>query len=273
MAKNLIFQCWIDEDYKFDNVPEYAEVSKLYVEEYAKKCEADYKFYHDAFFHEYSIFLHTTHEKMRIIYDESLDEYDNVVYVDTDIIPHSQAPNIFDEMKGKGVGVYVENFEKGSFASSCVPWNCEPDSPMESHSTLPHRLFDLNGVAHKIRKQKVNNISWQNNEYIVKWYNTGVMYWSREDRIRAREEWDHFYNFRQLCAKKFVDSDEGWFNVQALKYDWEFNDIPVEWNCMPDFYTPENVPKANLYHFSGSGAKKTLSDPEKFEKFYERYCK
>jgi len=265
MAKNLLFQCWIHQDYIKDRLPRYGKISSTLMRDYAENCGAEYQFYEEPFFHEHSVFSHETHEKLRIIYDETYDDYDTVVYVDTDIIPHSNAKNIFESVKE--TSSYIESYEKGMIGASVLPVIEEVPTTnarfaldlFEAHNLAPIEIDVPKEAGTKFKK-------------IYKWYNTGVMVWTKEDRIRARNEWQHFYNFKQSAHKKFTQTDEGWFNIQVQKNNFPIKNLDVSWNTTPHFYREINIPSANFYHFSGGKGKDFIENDRKFNEFYEIYC-
>lgn len=264
MPKNLLFQCWIHKEYEENRKPKYAQISSLLMKKYAEDCGAEYVFYNEPFFHEYCVWLHTTHEKMRIIYDESFDEYDTVVYVDTDIIPHSNAKNIFEEVKE--TSAYIESYEKGMVGGAVLPADVETTNTrfaldlFEAHNLTPIEIDVPKEAGTKFKK-------------IYKWYNTGVMVWTKEDRIRARNEWQHFYNFKQSTHKKFTQTDEGWYNIQVKKHNFPVKNLDIVWNTTPLFYQHGKIPHAEFYHFSGGKGKDLIENPELFSEFYENHCK
>ena len=70
-----------------------ANLSELAFRRYATQCGADYKSFTRPVYN----WVSPSFERMRLI-DEDVwaDTYDNILYVDVDVIPHPQAPNVFD---------------------------------------------------------------------------------------------------------------------------------------------------------------------------------
>jgi lipopolysaccharide biosynthesis glycosyltransferase len=108
--KRLIYQFHVDysdrsknvfgESVKRNEIGEYWEYSKKTVERYAKKVGADYIFENPSE-EEYKphAFNVETFDKYRAI--RYLDTYDQVLYLDTDVLIRSQARNIFDTYENK----------------------------------------------------------------------------------------------------------------------------------------------------------------------------
>jgi len=115
--KNLIFQYIILSDTvdergelggrkRSDVYREMADISRRSFEIYAKKLDCDYLFSEEQVLtkgHDNPVSY--LFECLRVIYDESFDKYDKVLFLDTDIVCNT-SENIFDQSEAEVFGVY-----------------------------------------------------------------------------------------------------------------------------------------------------------------------
>jgi alpha-N-acetylglucosamine transferase len=96
--KNLIVQIYIDTK-KYGNpnlLPSFdtlSEISFTLARQYAKRIDADYILLTDPYIN----YIHPTYERFRL-FEESkwTDEYDQVLYLDSDVLVYQESPNIFE---------------------------------------------------------------------------------------------------------------------------------------------------------------------------------
>ena len=96
--KNLIVQIYVDTK-KYENpnlLPSFdnlSETSFTLARQYAKKTNSSYLLLTDAYINH----IHPTYERFRLFEDPYwTDNYDNVLYIDSDVFIFNDAPNIFD---------------------------------------------------------------------------------------------------------------------------------------------------------------------------------
>lgn len=96
--KNLIVQIYVDTK-KYDNpnlLPSFDELSKIsftLAKNYAKKIGVDYVLITDPYIN----YIHPTYERFRLFEESSwTDEYDNVLYLDSDVFIFQDSPDIFE---------------------------------------------------------------------------------------------------------------------------------------------------------------------------------
>ena len=96
--KNLIVQIFMDkkgweEENRLDAQSEQVLfLSNVLVKHYAKKINSDYKLITKPIIN----FKHPTWERFQLFEDEWINNYDNILYLDTDIFTWPEAPNIFE---------------------------------------------------------------------------------------------------------------------------------------------------------------------------------
>jgi len=96
--KNLIVQIYVDTK-KYANpnlLPSFDELSKIsftLAKSYAKKIGVDYILITDPYIN----YIHPTYERFRLFEESSwTDQYDNVLYLDSDVFIYQDSPNIFE---------------------------------------------------------------------------------------------------------------------------------------------------------------------------------
>jgi hypothetical protein len=97
--KNIIVQIYISLDKSSDTapiLPAFDELSKVSIglaKKYCNKIGADHVLITEPFIN----FIHPTYERFRLFEDPYwTDNYDNVLYIDSDVFIFDNAPNIFD---------------------------------------------------------------------------------------------------------------------------------------------------------------------------------
>ncbi len=96
--KNVIVQIFMDkkgweEENRLDAQSEQVLfLSNVLVKNYAKKINSDYKLITKPIIN----FKHPTWERFQLFDDEWINNYDNILYLDTDVFTWPEAPNIFD---------------------------------------------------------------------------------------------------------------------------------------------------------------------------------
>ena len=96
--KNLIVQIFMDkkgweEENRLDAQSEQVLfLSNVLVKNYEKKINSDYKLITKTIIN----FKHPTWERFQLFADEWINNYDNILYLDTDIFTWPEAPNIFE---------------------------------------------------------------------------------------------------------------------------------------------------------------------------------
>ena len=96
--KNLIVQIFMDkkgweEENRLDAQSEQVLfLSNVLVKHYAKKINSDYKLITKPIIN----FKHPTWERFQLFDDQWINNYDNILYLDTDVFTWPEAPNIFE---------------------------------------------------------------------------------------------------------------------------------------------------------------------------------
>lgn len=255
--KNLIYQYLVLND-KVNNrgnvgdknrielYKEIANVSRMSFEKYAEYHGFEYEFCEEPYITKESddhnaLFF----ECLRVIYDESYDQYDKILFLDCDVVCNSYE-DIFSVSEAEVYGVYesdivteskggynVWDFHKKDFLEHAEKWEAHgcPIVPVISKTNRPSRIAILN---------------------------TGVIVWTRQARIKARECFDDWREWLYGEPKKSlpVMLDQPWINAQLMKYDFDVEGIGQTWNDTPTHYkNPENKFRSNFLHYTGGNGK------------------
>ena len=111
--KNVIVQIFMDkkgweEENRLDAQSEQVLfLSNVLVKHYAKKINSDYKLITKPIIN----FKHPTWERFQLFDDQWINNYDNILYLDTDVFTWPEAPNIFDLLDAilKQVNIFKRN--------------------------------------------------------------------------------------------------------------------------------------------------------------------
>lgn len=222
-------------------IPKWGMRSSSYFKRYAEKVGADYYFFTEPYVNATSNYF----EICRIYLDEMLDQYDKVLYVDLDVMPKSD--NSIFEIPVVDVAGWPEY--KHPKIKGNPQWKRDPSLI----SRFRHFGSDL------VDAKTIQNI---------RMINTGVLLWSKEARLKAREnfdsyeEWFHYKN--KLLDSSLGDVghsthclDQPFLNAMFNKYKFDVLELGYEWNRFPTYN--ENEP-CNFAHYLGKDGKNVILD-------------
>ena len=244
MERNLVYQCFIKNE--GSTLPNYVTRSTNWCKAYAEKVQADYMFSTSLLvegadsenkIHRYYNILH--------VLDPMFDAYDNILYLDVDIIPHVKAKNIFSIVK-PDVDLYMSLEDK-------VP----PNITGPSYWGVPEMI-----KIFKDKYAKFGLIPPKNEKRPIIQYNTGVVIFPRHTRIFLRENIDPWIDWADDPVsehRNLLNNDQPFLNGQIVKWDLKVHDMGYRWNLLPASCSMFPCIKAHFYHFSGD-AKKYMLD-------------
>jgi lipopolysaccharide biosynthesis glycosyltransferase len=231
--RNLIVQY-----YDQKPLPKWAEISKNKFKIYADKVKADYLFYDEMeFCPEVPYF-----ENLNIVYNERFMDYNNILYVDVDVIPENMEENIFDELI-EDIGMIPEYKPVGMNAD---PFHMLPNVEMEFRK----QCFRIGAPVKRPASARA--------PYLM--FNSGVMLWSREGRMKARKRFGWWKDWYDGCDMSQLKLDQPFITSQVVKY-LDYTELALKWNCFPKFRFHEGMaPKEmNFVHYTG-GKKKYIEE-------------
>lgn len=197
-------------------------------------------------------------ECLRMIYDPMYDEYDKVAFIDSDIICNTEE-NIFDETNGYEVTGVFESEIKTAKGGGYNTWDYSDKTKNEL-----------------ITKYKRNGIPIVPTEppyepSCVTTFNTGVLVWTKEARLKARAEFDSWYDYMVDGDKHgdhfWLNNDQPFISGQLTKHGFKIQSIDQKWNDTPTHWPDDRGYDMNFLHYTGGGNKVVMLDDWKKGKF------
>lgn len=230
MANNLIYQCHLN------GLPKWAFHSVDSINKYAKKIGVAHEFAKTSKLKglDESIRMHLYFNILNLIYDKKFDRYDDILYLDTDVLADPDAENIFDIPKKKNVDV-VGVYEK-ALGNSGPGFN-NPD--IKKLFYAKYERFEI-----PIIRKNIHQI------------NTGVILFTKKGRLKARERFDDWIPWASdPIHRSVIDNDQPFLNAMFEKYQFNVMAIDDIWNMPATWFSSHPCPKSNFYHFSGTAKK------------------
>jgi hypothetical protein len=247
--KNLVWQYFIGK-----KPPEYVSCSWDSFRRYAKRHNLEHITSTDQYIQEYDKddenhkLAIRYFEILRLIYDPQFDAYDNILYVDSDVIAVPDAPNIFD-IECKHVACWTERHSPGSIAGPGYRKGSDKYKQVEKafrEFNAPLIDSEMSGAPTRI-------------------LNSGVIVFSKEARILARRTFDDWILwFDRIWYPKWITLDQLYIAAMFNKYKFDVKEIDDKWNVTLEWYPPNKCPKSYFYHFSNAGKKDIVP-------FYNQY--
>lgn len=225
--KNLIYQYWNG------NVRPSARYGSDCMREYAHRIGAVYKFDVNSNFPSENLGrVHKFYGCFKPVFDDSFLDYDNVLFVDTDVFP-------------------VEGLSESIFEA------VDADLAMATEPLQPLYRYDntLRNQCNQLTEEAWANIvtnKWgcklpidQFNRYKV--YNSGVVLYSRAGLKKCREQFIPFKEYVKVVEAspivrgKVYSTDQGYIHAMATCMDINFQELDNEWNRLVtwDPYSPK----------------------------------
>tara|TARA_R110000765_G_scaffold70685_5_gene137108 strand:+ start:43 stop:786 length:744 start_codon:yes stop_codon:yes gene_type:complete len=212
--KNLLFQYYIpyeagDSHYGGVEMPKWARTGSESASSYAKHCGAEYVLSHDRHFKH----LDPRLDSLRLVYDESFDEYDNILCLDLDMLVNTKE-NIF-EIEFSDVAMVHElgvHTRQKSWLSKVM------DAPGHERGIISYgkKLFGEDWMFPKSKLYPGENF---------RYLNGGFQLWSREGRKKARKHFksvDDYYLHTRYTEQMYINLQlsQPVFNVTELDTSW-----------------------------------------------------
>lgn len=233
---------------------EMADISSRSFQMYAHTIGADYLYSNEAVYTRNEIERDNCvplFECLRVIYDESFDKYDKILFVDTDIVANTDQ-DIFTVSDAEVYGVLesdIRTENKGGYNS----WDYN-DSNFQKFREK-YEWHDI-PIVPSVPPNEPSRLTI---------LNTGVVVWTREARLRARElfdDWKWWY-FEGPQLHMSVMNDQPYISGQLMKHDFDLGTIDQVWNDTPTHYSDPDGKKAlsaNFLHYTGGGNKTVMID-------------
>jgi len=255
MSKNVIFQYMITskevdkrggikgwDGSRSSLYEEVAKISRESFEKYAKRIDATHIYSNRRVATEgHGCSTSLLHECARVWLDPIFDEYDNLLFADTDIVVNTDE-NIFDLMES---GADVYGVLESDFVTASGGGYNSWDGPGDTYDNFC-RKFSLHDCP-------IVPVMPPNRPSKITIMNTGVVLWTKEARLRARElflpweEWCYTGDFHMS-----IMNDQPYISAQLMKHDFDIETIDQTWNDSPHYATEEEFfQKARFCHYTG----------------------
>lgn len=196
-------------------------------------------------------------ECLRMIYDPIYDDFDKIAFIDSDIICNTEE-NIFDVSDAEVYGV-LESEIKTGIGGGYNSW----DYSSKKRKMLEEK-YKRCGIPCVPTKPPYR-------ESCVTTFNTGVLVWTKEARLKARNCFDDWYAYMKDGDKHktpfWLNNDQPFISGQLMKHGFDWEGIVQTWNDTPTHYTDDRGYDSNFLHYTGGGNKATMLEDYKNGKF------
>lgn len=223
-----------------------ANASSKSVKAYASSIGVNYKYTESPYFkYKTKGSEGLLYEVSRLWMDSFFDDYDDVLFLDTDILISKQAGNIFEHHSNDISGV-LESEIFTSKGANYAPWH-----------TNENKLFSILNT-YKKGGVPIHSASVYPplNPCKILCMNTGVMVWSKSARLKARKEFMNWWDWYEIGVERnnpmWLNNDQFYISAMCVKHDMKINFLGQEWNDSPHYDSKETLLKrANFLHFTG----------------------
>ena len=255
MSKNVIFQYIITskevdkrggikgwDGTRSSLYEEVAKISRESFEKYAERIDATHIYSNRRVATEgHGCSTSLLHECARVWLDPIFDEYDNLLFANTDIVVNTDE-NIFDLMES---GADVYGVLESDFVTASGGGYNSWDGPGDTYDNFC-RKFSLHDCP-------IVPVMPPNRPSKITIMNTGVVLWTKEARLRARElflpweDWCYSGNFHMS-----IQNDQPYISAQLMKHEFDVETIDQTWNDSPHYASEEEFfQKARFCHYTG----------------------
>lgn len=212
---NLIYQYWDGP------VRESCEAGVNAMSKYARSIGAEYIFEKNPDWlrstFKYDFGNYSAHYgAFKPIYDKSFDKYDKIMFADTDVFPvDGLKENIFDEFTGE-IGICTE-----------------PEQSRIRTITRGRITHDTDERWAKLL-ENVFNTQVPRDRYGVIAYNSGMVLYSKEGRVKAREKFQDFREYVHMIKSEALDNfyvcDQPYLHAQMFIHNMDVQNMDNGWN-------------------------------------------
>ena len=196
-------------------------------------------------------------EVLRLVYDPLYDDYDKLLFVDTDIICNTE-DNIFDVADCDVYGVFESDIET-SKGGGYNTWDFDEKTFNQLKTKFDRRHIPV-----------VEN-TWGKRPSKLTCFNTGVMVWSKEARLKARECFDDWYEYMKDGEEHgdafWINNDQLFISGQLTKHGFDIKGIDQTWNDTPTHWNDDRGYDMNFLHYTGGGNKVVMLEDYENNRF------
>lgn len=157
------------------------------------------------------------------IYDKAYDNYDYILFCDTDVVPRNKSENIFNEMlPNVEIGICEEHMQPDLRSQHSVGGGINSQNDLKWHNTIA---------------QYYGNVMPKDSKGRHRVFNSGCVVYSKNGRKKAQEVFVDFREYITLMAKTgmpiFYQGDQNYLNAMLPRFNWSIMDY--KWNSQMFF--------------------------------------
>tara|TARA_R110000787_G_scaffold90681_2_gene191324 strand:- start:415 stop:1218 length:804 start_codon:yes stop_codon:yes gene_type:complete len=162
--------------------------------------------------------------QFKLVYHEPFEKYDNILFTDSDVFAvEGLNENVFDNVKGKDIGICREDFQ--------------PESRAKTRGGAINGEWDEKWVQAIERKWGVKMPRTESG--LPKVYNSGVVLYSREGIMKMRKNFIDFNEFVNFVARAgipaFYGSDQSYIHAMLEVAKLNYVEMDSGWNSFVHF--------------------------------------
>jgi hypothetical protein len=240
--------------YTTKNVPTWALKSRQSFMDYADYVGAKHMWYETPTVFGPSPF----YESLRAVYDESLDVYDTILFVDCDVLSRSK-DNIF-EYDVKHVGGVMDRHIT-ELPQDLIEYIAK------KNQTFKDGWFNYETEAHDAIREHYGWLKWNKSTtypFLDQFINSGVVLWTPSGREKARQTFEDMHDYYSIKfgltnGHKFQKEDQCYLNVQCVLNKIHVTELPVKFNDQEWDKHPNDKSNDSFIHFTGDKGKDRLN--------------
>ena len=228
-------------------IKESVRASVKNIKAYAKTIGADYLFEDNPRFIEKDMKMnlgsYTPHYgAFKVIFNPNWDKYDKILFLDADIFAvDGLKENIFEDFNAE-IGICTEPFQ-----------------PKQRTITLGQINSTQDEKFAKFCKKEYGVDLPRTDEGLVRVYNTGVVLYSQEGRLKAQKDFEHFPTFckkiRQEGLISFYHSDQGYLHAMMFAKKFKVQEMDNGWNSYVHTTRDKFQPKRRMMDWRDKNTK------------------
>ncbi len=203
------------------------------MKEYAERIGADHLFEQDPYWIKKqgrNLGTYTPHYgQFKIVYDDYFNNYDSVLFLDSDIFPLANLKENIFEMPVKHLGICTEPHQ--------------PKIRQQISGQICHAMDEKWGAMIK----KVYGKDMPRKDNLLKVYNSGVVLYTKEGREACRKgfvKFEHYCNaIRSNGISNFYTADQNYIHAMLEVANLDWMELGLKWNSFIHYKPETSGPK------------------------------
>lgn len=251
MKNDLIYQYYVSDN----DIPFMVDYSWKSVRSYASKFNLKYIQNREPYFKD-KIFNDPKKDNyicyfdiLRIIYDPFFDDFDNVLYLDSDVVISKNSENIFTHVNEKIEDVACTRVKAPIPEDDSFYKRCSGIYNTFKSKKLLELYFKFNAPVSYDKENKNKT-----GKYVSVTNSSGVVMFSKKGRLKAREKFDDWKLW--FSKLNLNNQDDLGMYLDMYYMDAMFNkylnvyELNKKWNYIVNHYKKEYLTEEYFYHFA-----------------------